>query len=199
MAFYRSTHLLADNSATSIVLVNQAHGTSTAVVNPINTEEGRVDNCKLMFPTPTLGSKPDSYCANIHYNTVSTLNTEVRGISYQSHLFMLAQVMNQQLVADIKIDHWLQSYEEQLVDPFKVTIIGFYRGNSTDINTTTVAVKTQLLCPTDNATTHIACTLCRPQNIKFVSVKVAMDFEDLAKAPCECTFQKIVQLPIGTI
>ena len=46
--------------------------------------------------------------------------------------------------------------------------------------------------------THIACTLCRPPNIKFVSVKFTIDFEDLAKLTFDCTFQTFFQLPIET-
>ena len=94
MAFSRSTHLPADNSATSIVLVNQAHGTSTAVVNPISTDKRRVGNHKWVLTTNTLGSDIDSYHANVYYDTVSNLKNEVWGISYQSCLSVLAQVMN---------------------------------------------------------------------------------------------------------
>ena len=43
--------------------------------------------------------------------------------------------------------------------------------------------------------THIARAFRCPSNIKFLSVEVAMDFEDLAKSPCECTFQTFFQLP----
>ena len=112
MAHSQSTDLLADACAASIVLVNQAHSTFNAVVKPTNTKELCTGNRKLVFPTPTLGSKLDDYCANVHYATVYTLETEGRGISYQDCLYVPTQVMNQQLIADINILHWLQSYEE---------------------------------------------------------------------------------------
>ena len=57
---------------------------------------------------------------------------------------------------------------------------------------------TELLLPTGNATAQIALTFRFPSNIKFISVEVAMDFEDLAKAPYERTFQTFFQLPIAT-
>ena len=95
----------------------------------------------------------------------------------------MAQIMNQQLISDINICHWLQSYEEQLVNPSKFTTLGFYRGNGTALNTTTVAGNTQLLLPTGNAKTYVARAFRRPSNIKFVSTEVAMEFEDLSKAP----------------
>ena len=196
MARSQSTSLLADARAASLVPDNQSYGTSTAAVNPINTEECRVRNRKLVLPTHTLSSKPDAYHTNVHYATVSTLETEGRGISYQSRLSMLAQVTNQQLIANINIRHWLQSYEEQLVEPSKFTIIGFYRGNSTTLDTATVAGNNQIFRPTGNSMTHIARAFRCPSNIKFLSVEVAMDFEDLAKSPCECTFQTFFQLPI---
>ena len=43
------------------------------MVNPIGTEERRVVNRKLVLHTPTLGSEPDAYHANVHCATVSTL------------------------------------------------------------------------------------------------------------------------------
>ena len=166
------------------------------MVNPIDTEDFRVGNHKLVLPTHTLSSEPDAYYANVHYATVSTLETEGRGISYQARLSVLAQVTNQQLIANINNYHWLQSYEEQLVDLSKFTIIGFYRGNSTTLDTATVAGNNQIFRPTGNSMTHIARAFRCPSNIKFVSVGLAMDFEDLAKVPCECTFQTFFQLPI---
>ena len=127
-------------------------------------------NRKLVFPTPTLGSEPDLYHANVHYATVSALKTEGRGISYQACVSVLVEVMNHQLVAGISIRCWLQSYEEQMVDLSKFTIIIFYLGNGTALNTATVTENNQLLHPTGNATTHVAGTLRHTSNIKFVSV-----------------------------
>ena len=93
------------------------------MVEPIATEECRMGNHKLELPTTTLDSKPAAYLTNVHYSTVSTLKTEGWDISYQARLSVLAQVTNQQLISAINIFHWLQSYEEQLVDPSKFTII----------------------------------------------------------------------------
>ena len=106
--------------------------------------------------------------------------------------------MNQQLISDINICHWLQSYEKQLVNPSKFTIIGFYRGNGTALNTAAVVGNTQLLRPTGNTTNHISCAFHHPSNTKFVSVEVTMEFEDLAKAPYQLTPQTFFQLPIKT-
>ena len=153
-------------------------------------------NRKLVFPTPTLGSEPDSYHANVHYATVSALKTEGRGISYQACVSVLAEVMNHQLIAGISIRHWLQSYEEQVVDLSKFTIIIFHRGNGTALNTALVVGKTQLLRPTGNSRTYVTHILQRLSNIKFVSVEIAMDLEDKSKVTCECTFQTFFKLPI---
>ena len=106
--------------------------------------------------------------------------------------------MNQNIITDINIFHRLQSYEDKLVDLSKFAIIGFNWCNDTGLKTSTVTGNIQLLRPTGNATTHDARALRRPSNIKFVSVKFAMEFEDLDKAPCKCTFQTFFQLPIET-
>ena len=73
MARFQSTGLPSDARVAYIIPVNQAHGNYTAVVNPIGTEERRVVNRKLVLHTPTLGSEPDAYHANVHCATVSTL------------------------------------------------------------------------------------------------------------------------------
>ena len=146
-------------------------------------------NRKLVLTTPTLCRNPDAYCPNVKYDTVPTLETECLSISYQAHLYVLAQVINRQLIADINILHWLQSYEEQLFDPSKFTIVGFYCSNVNALNTAMVAGKTQLLRPTGKTTTHFACALLRPSKIKSTSVEVTRDFEDISKAPYNRTFQ----------
>ena len=104
--------------------------------------------------------------------------------------------MNHQLVSGISIRHWLQSYEEQVVDLSKFTIIIFHRGNGAALNTALVVGKTQLLRPTGNSRTYVTHILQRLSNIKFVSVEVAMDFEDQYKVPCERTFQTFFRLPL---
>ena len=107
---------------------------------------------------------------------------------------MLAQLVNQQPIADINICRWLQYYEEQLADPSKFTIIELYRGNSTTQKTSWVAGNTQLLHHTVNFMAHIARTLCHTSNIKCVFVEVYINIEDLDKAPCKRTFQTFLQL-----
>ena len=71
MARSLSTDLPANACDASPVPVYQAHGTSTAVVNPIDNDECRVGNHKLVFSAPTLGSEPDDYIANVSYATFS--------------------------------------------------------------------------------------------------------------------------------
>ena len=57
----------------------------------------------MALHTPNLSSRPDDYCANVHYARVLTLKTKGWGIHYQTRLYVLAQVMNQQLLSDINI------------------------------------------------------------------------------------------------
>ena len=101
----QSTDLLADSHSNSLVPLNQDPGNSTAVVNTIDNEELGMGDRKLVFHTPTLGSETDDYHVNVNSTTVLTLETKVRGISYQTRLSVMSQWMNQQLISDINIRH----------------------------------------------------------------------------------------------
>ena len=112
------------------------------------------------------------------YATKAILDTECCGIPFDVRLWAFGTIMGQDFVAGRPITDFNQSYEQQLEDPDRFTILS-YHDRVGDVINGTCATDTMVLKPTGDPLVASAPGNCRSSHVKFVTIQDAFDFSYL--------------------
>ena len=151
------------------------------VMNICDLVETRIQGVKIMLPVRLKGTESGEERATNFYTTVGRLDAVKREVTVAGRITHLANNCNLANLAEMNLFRLDKEYIDQMFDPSKWEVITFHTSDGAVNRGTVTTADHQILKGAGSATTNTNNANRRVADIKFVKVKLTVDFSKLTK------------------